>query len=433
MDENYFDKKLKDILESPPSFEPDANAMQLMQQRLRAAQSPTKRRGIWPWFLSLFLLLFLLGGGILYSQQKVLTAQVTSLHHQLSLITRDTVVEKQIIHHFDTIYTTVYREKYIRLTRPNYTQHLSESSLGDYSYSNPIFSYSGYSRKGLLSWSLGKRLISLLDENPDSSFLDQDSSKLTAVLQLDPFAEVLSPIDRLLFGELARLNATNTLSAKEEGQSPLAISEKGVNPLYYFTPTGLKGQFHLSPLLLPSGDLGGTSFEIGAALEIELPQYRTLELGAEWLGTNFEIKDPGKFARFPILDPTDPADVLHELKGALSYLQLRASIRQVLFPKHRWKPHLSVGFVAYRPIRQELTYEYLNGSGEYDLRSVLKGGSFLARNLRLGLGAEIPLSKKMNLLNSIQYQHDFSNDATQFFALQYWALNFGINYNFSNK
>ncbi len=433
MDENYFDKKLKDILESPPSFEPDANAMLLMQQRLRAAQSPSKRRGIWPWLLSLLFLLFLLGGGALYSKQKALNSALTALNKQLTLITQDTVIEKQIIHHFDTIYTTVYIEKYIGLTRPNLIQDWSESSLADYSYSNPIFSYSGYSRKGLLSWSLGKRLISLLDERPDSSFLDQESSKLTAVPLPDPFAEVLSPIDRLLFGELTRLNATNTLSAKEEGLSPLAISEKGVNPLYYFTPTGFKGQFHFMPLLLPSHGLGGTSYALGTALEIELPQDRTLELGAEWLGMNFEAKDPAEFASFPIVAPTDPSDVLHELKGALSYLQLSATIRQVLFPKHRWKPHISAGFVAYRPLRQILTYEYLNGAGEYKLRSVLKGGSFLTPNFRMGLGTEIPLSKKMNLLNSIHYQHDFSNDATPFFALQYWALNLGVNYNFSNK
>lgn len=433
MDENYFDEKLKDILESPPTFEPDANAVQLMQQRLRAAQSPPKRRGIWPWLISLVLLLFLLAGGALYSKQKALTSQLTSLNQQLSLLTQDTVVEKQIIHHFDTIHTTVYIEKYIRLTRPSLTQDWRESSLANYSYSNPIFSYSGYSRKGLLSWSLGKRLISLLDERPDSSFLDQESAKLTAGLRLDPFAEVLNPIDRLLFGELARLNATNTLSAKEEELSPLAIAEKGVNPLYYFTPTGLKGQFHFMPLLLPSHDLGGNAYALGAALEIELPQHRTLVVGAEWLGMNFEAKAPAKFTTFPIVPPTDPADVLHELKGTLSYLQLSAAVRQVLFPTHRWKPHISAGFVAYRPLRQVLTYEYLNGAGEYSLRSVLKGGSFLTPNLRLGLGTEIPLSKKINLLNSIQYQHDFSNDASSFFALQYWALNLGVNYNFSNK
>ena len=44
MDDNYLDKKFKDILESGSEFEPDAAALSDMQKRLATLQPKQKRR-----------------------------------------------------------------------------------------------------------------------------------------------------------------------------------------------------------------------------------------------------------------------------------------------------------------------------------------------------------------------------------------------------
>jgi hypothetical protein len=108
MDEQQFDKRLKEILETPPEFELAPSAMKDMQKRLQA--SKRKRRGAWVWWLvAALLLLPLLGGmGYLFAQYQKLQQEVDFLSQQ-SNIQRDTVLEKQIIYHFDTIYRTVYR------------------------------------------------------------------------------------------------------------------------------------------------------------------------------------------------------------------------------------------------------------------------------------------------------------------------------------
>ena len=59
-------------------------------------------------------------------------------------------------------------------------------------------------------------------------------------------------------------------------------------------------------------------------------------MAAESLIMDFEAKDPNQFSTFPILDPKDPTDILHELKGNFSYLQIPVMIRQRMFPNRKF-------------------------------------------------------------------------------------------------
>ena len=117
MEDNYFDKKLKRILESSPDIPVDPLASQDMLRRLRASKETRHKRSGLMAFLPLLLLLFLLGGGYLLYKVNNLNHQLISLHQQLnnqsSTVQIDTITRNQVIHHFDTIYRVVYQKVYL--------------------------------------------------------------------------------------------------------------------------------------------------------------------------------------------------------------------------------------------------------------------------------------------------------------------------------
>ena len=207
------------------------------------------------------------------------------------------------------------------------------------------------------------------------------------------------------------------------------VPDPKVNPAYYFMPNGFSVSLYGSPGIWPTHNLGGGAFSYGVAGIIELPQNRSLEIGAEILNLKFEIKDdPVGFARFPITDPNDPTDILHELKGNFSYLQIPIMMRQRFGNNNRFKPMISAGFVAYQLQRQEFVYEYLNLSGEYKLENTIKDGNFSADNLRIGLGASYSFGKRWSTALEVQYQHGFSLNELEYFKLRFWGVQLGVNY-----
>lgn len=53
---DYFDKRLKDVLESPRDFEPEESAVLDIQRRLRAIQLPNNNMLLRLWLLLLLLI-----------------------------------------------------------------------------------------------------------------------------------------------------------------------------------------------------------------------------------------------------------------------------------------------------------------------------------------------------------------------------------------
>ncbi len=437
MGDNYFDEKLKDILESPPEYEPDTLALQDMQKRLRNRGGGTGARGWIPWVLSSVLLLFLTGSGILLQRLNSLQAKLTHLEDQLLTAQNisDTIIHQQIIQHYDTIYTTIYREKYLpaetalasfpNLYRPTFPRLLGQPGIARSSHGQPVLN------QGIYSWSLDENRYSLLERSPSSSFFTTDSLMAEVGEEVDFWAEPMNPVGSMSLRFL-RSQPTWTKASVQGPSLPIRpYKQSTISPLYYFTPVGLAVQGNVTPLVLPSHDLGGTSFSFGGGLAIKLPQQRSLVVGADWLSINFDLKEPEQFEPFPILDPEDPADVLHELKGYFSYLQVPLSLRQQLFTSKTWSAAVSVGMVAVKPVRHRLEYEYLNGQGEYKLFINEPTAPFSIRNLRLGLESQIQLNRRLSFTPELQYQHAFDTQELEFFPLRYWSLRLGLQYDFS--
>lgn len=436
MGDNYFDEKLRDILESPPEYEPDALALQDMQQRLRDRGGGIRGRTWFPWVLSAILFLLLAGAAVLFQQLAVLQSQVQQLEDQLTTVqsTTDTIIHQQIIQHYDTIYTIIYKEKYLpvqeALAQFPELYEASSPSLFWGERNGGLITSTG-NNQGLLSWSLDENRYSLLERSPSSSFFSSDTLATEKVDDFDFWANKAFPLEGRIWKQLSAKRSWET--AVVDGPTlPIKPYKKStISPLYYFTPIGLAAKAVVDPVVLPSHDLGGSSYAFGAGFEIKLPQNRSLEIGGEWLSMKFELKDPAEFGRFPILDPEDPADVLHELKGDFSYLQIPVSLRQQFLPNKNWSPSISIGMVAVKPIRQRLEYEYIDGQREYKLSNNAPSAPFSVRNLRIGAASQIQLNRRLSINPAVQYQHAFETQAQEFFPLRYWSLRLGLQYDFS--
>jgi hypothetical protein len=168
-------------------------------------------------------------------------------------------------------------------------------------------------------------------------------------------------------------------------------------------------------------------------LAVQLPRNRSLLVRGQLLNTGFEVKDAAEFVRFPELMPNDPSDVLHELKGQTTFLEVLVGLRQRFFTEASVQPFVTAGIVAYRPLKQQLTYEYLNAGEEYSLGTAISSGAFSMDNLHLGAGVEVPVGRRFVLASEVIYRHGFSIQEDEFFPLRYWALQLGLHHQFSKK
>ncbi len=433
MDDNYFDKKLKDILESGPDIHPDESAMMDMRQQLRSIEKPKRKRRFLPILLSLLLLPILFGGGYLFQKIKTLNEKVILLSEEISKTHYiDTIIQKEIIYQIDTVFNTVYYEKIIREESSDRPRNEYNSSLVYRSGIGQPGRYTPFVFNTRVNddWSIGKRRIPLFAQNPSFSLFNEnsyyDKEDLSLKKPKDIF-EALDPISTRFFDIAYEVEFDMD---KTVDLSDPSYKKKKTKTAYYFVPIDFSVGLNYNPSVLTFNDFGAQGKTYGANGEIHFAGDRSLTIGAEYLRTSFEIKEdsPELIALFPIVNPTDPMDVLHEVKGTFHYLQIPITLKQKFRTDKKLQTNISAGFVAYQPLKYDLKYEYINSSGEYKLPLTLKNGEFSVDNLRLGIGADYSLSDKISANADLLYQHGFSLNANEYYKLRYWAFNLGLKY-----
>ncbi len=441
MEDKYFDKKIKGILESAPDLEPDELAVQDMRKRLK--ELPGRKRRSFLYLIPLLLVPFLMLGGFFYKKYSDLQKQLVLLNTEISTIKQyqktDTIFEKTTIHHYDTIFNVIYREHYVKASKEKirtYTGFQSPFYNQGLLYSETF--YTPY----ILSRSLGKPSNSLFTFRPGSGLFNTSRSVLfpnELGIVPNPFTKKEEKIDywSIAFSQLDKKGPfflpplTPEIPQWVQELEPDVPEDYDlkVKPAYYFIPNGIAAQASWNPavILFDAFDNRGTIYGLGGG--IRFPGGRSLNLGVELLNTDFEIKDMALFDQFPIRNPDDPTDVLAELKGNFSYLQVPVTMRQSFFNESKFKPFINIGFTAVRPIRQRFVYEYFNSSGEYSLSDTFRAGAFSVDHMRFGIGGEYEIFEKTSLLGEAIYQQGFSQGTGEYFKLRYFALNLGLRYN----
>lgn len=442
MDDNYLDKKLKGILESPPDRVPDRSDMLDMQRRLRGMRAGDNGgRSGFPILFWLPLLLLALLSGFFWQKYRGLEGKIQELTQQLSLTGRtDTLIEKQYIYRIDTIYQTVYH--YFK-NEPAYLtteQSATPDQPAGVLDANPLFT-SFISQRIATSdfdWSLNGHTFSLLEHGPGSGFLSYGRRPLSIAAPVLEATEEeaatvswpMAPLPPYTLRALPQYNSTKPDLKPLLKDDAIDFRKRQINPIYYFIPVGFQLKTQAGPAVLLQDDLHNISFAMDISGAVALPRQRSLEAGIGLFSLNMESKNPKQAGIFPSPEPNYPQDRLHELKAKFRYQQLYAGLRQGFAWGQKWRPSVALGVAATRPVRQYLNYEFIGPNGEYHLVQDGPKGSFRLNSFRAAFGLDYELNRRFSLSSELLYQYQFDQQELEYLRLRYGALKLGLNYHF---
>lgn len=441
MDEKNFDKKIKNILGNPPSFEMPPAALDDMKKRLNEEMPNKKTRGLALMWLPLLLLPFLLGGLYLYFSNQAMKQELEQFKSQLLVIQEDSLItRRKITYQYDTIYNTIYKDiiverryekvipsKNTNYINRNYNSILRMNSSADrWSNLNPLFYRN-----------LGDEGPDMLNPSSNSNFYTprfnpfysyafdnaNSNNKSTATRRLNQFSTIPSLNHNLISSNPYILFEHDSMQVIKLNKAP------EVNPLLYLSPTGIDLGITYSPLVFANTPGGSNSRSYGLTAEIKFPHPLRLQVGFEKIDANFYTKDPADYAAYPIPSPNNPNDLLEEAKGSFSYLQIPVSLKWVFAESNKFSPFIQGGIVARKPFRQSFNAEYLSPlTGEYTNQSNFSDGDFSIENIRAGLGVEYSFLQKFTASSSLFYQSAFETTDGDYFKLRYFGLGIGLSY-----
>jgi hypothetical protein len=440
MENDYFDEKLKRILENAPQFEPTADDLLDMQNRLAGIRAKAAPKSGWwtlAWLLPLFLLLFLLLS--LFFIQKINRLEkaiglleAKTLKNQTVQV--DTIFEKRTIYQIDTVYHLVYRTSYEDLPsswysapKPSLFQAFitSEHHVSTNPASTPLERllrpYQAIDQLAFLETRANSS-----QQKPGEGEVLNETTLFDKTALFDPFPLLLNP------QTLKPYHPTNyqLLALGDFNFSGTKAKQNRWPDFYYFVPQNISLGLQLSPLLLPTHGYGGSAFNVGVHLVLGFPGKRSMRLGAELLSMDFELKNPEQFTDFPSNDPDQPSAILSEIKPQINYLQVPFVLQQEFYLGPTLNLSLGAGLVALRPVKQTIKYEYISPGGEYYENRNFNDSDFTLNNLRFLLGLNYEINSHLSLEANWLYQRALTSPDDQFFPLNYWALELGTKYSF---
>lgn len=440
MEDNYFDNKLKDILENPPEFKPDARAISDMERRLDAPINNKPSRAAWLWWLlPLFFLPFLFGTIFFYTKYQTLNTKLNDLNSQLIHYQKDTTSQNYITYHYDTIYNTIYKDIIVErhYERQVVPPPIRYATFGNYSNPSNLLGSRNLTDFGVYSagnvFGQPPNVFSAPFIN-SGQFLEKGLSRQELLeKEFDLKNRIAERIKDLDLEEVETYKRFRHIHLQEMINDPnWEPFERNVNPIRYFVPKGINVSFAHSPTNngnFSDANYSGKSVGLYAALEFH--KNIQLQIGAENLGLEFEIKDQSLYTKYPIVNPDDPTDFLKELKVNTKYLQIPIIFQKSFRMNKVLQPIFGVGIVATKPYKQNIKYEYISSNvGEYDKNQTLKAGDFSVNNIRTTIGLNYNFWRKWSLHSEFMYQHAFEQGAGEYHKLNYFGWRTGLKYSF---
>jgi len=450
MERHNTDDLFKKMLENPPPMRPDMDALEDMNRRLDAAQTK-QRGGVWWWLLPLLFLPFLFSSIFFYLKYQTAQNTLDELNLQLTnqqLNTQtDTLTQRITIYQYDTIYNRVYQEVIIQRNIAKTPALLASNGGYFIQPSSPNFgapdlwvnttaaAFNTFDKSSLQPSQLellrdGEALsLSQIAEVLNKSGVDNGSSSSfkNSILHLLP-----TDIETLSFlGN--RFNYERPLPLSDHFLNLSAKSNvERINPLWYLVPTGFQAGFNWSPLgiaNLPGSDNKVKAF--GFLGDVEFTSNTRLQFGVEYLSAPLKAETGEELSQFPAAIPDDPADLLSELYGDFTYLQVPLTLKYVFQPTKKWKPSIGVGMIARLPLKEQLRYEFVSAQiGEYQQIQPLDNGVFSVKNVRGAVGLEYTFYKNYTIQAEGFYNYQFGVSTNPYVQFRYGGLNMGLKYKF---
>lgn len=432
-----FYKKLRDKLNQPPEFPFEEGQWNQLEKRLDNAGPVNgatffKNTG---WVL-LWLLPLLLIGGFSWYYIGNANRQIASLQAKLDQnihFQTDTTFRNVLVYQYDTIYqtTTVYKNLVLQETNkpssfsPNSSAFFVNSQLlvDDFQEKlDRLSNQSVFSSEGIN--------ISSLSTFRQWLTPDVAATQKVYVFNEEAIKQNLPPLGQLEMDYLRLPIREPDLFQWYE--APLVSIDRNIPLWAYLQPTGLRvgGTAGMSTLVNSPGESSG-GFNAGLLAEITFGKQFSLELGAALQEVQYKLEDDDDdLSTFPVIDPTNAGDRLHELVVKPQYIQIPFGFKYRLRPDKKWRPFINAGLVAKKLRKQQLKYEFIGNFEEYYLNQTLPGNEFSINTFYGGLGIEYAFGKKWNAFVGGIYNHQFKKGDSEINKNQQVNLNSGIFYRF---
>lgn len=405
MDNQYFDDKLRGLLENAPEVQPDCETIKDFRRALRATKD-SKQRRLWP----ILFLPLLLGMFWLAWRNSLLLDQFQQLAKRVEEGTKvDTIYQIEHIYRGDTIVQFVFLHAAFQNsnTFPAFANALP-------TFDKPI---TGIQMGG--STGLSSHLFKYTSTNRHA---EPDGIPLTPIQT--PFPKLPGfPVAPILY----QRNLNNLGWITQQPTLPLSKGEKRL--LSFFRPTALHLGLQVTPLQLGPPPLDGDFFSAGLQFHLAFPGKRSLGIYPQIVATSVKVETPEVFNEFPVVLPNDPSDELHEIKGQFQYLEMPLLLQQDFRLKGRLHPRISIGLVAAQSLRRSLNYEFYADDEEYSINGPISDPNFTLQHARLGTGLIYYFGKQFSLNTDLFYQFKFPGTPSQILDLQYLGWSIGIRYN----
>ena len=451
MKEFNTDDLFKKILENPPPMRPDMEALEDMNRRLDAVKD--KRKGVlWWWLVPLLLIPLLFSSIFFYFKFKNAKQEIFELNLQLTdnqqITKKDTLTQSITIYEYDTIFNTIYKDVYVNKkyeetaiqlgNTEGYFSTLASTIPNKYSLCESVaeglntFDKSSFQPSQLELLKNGKVIalneIALILENGKASSESNSSN---------------TQLDRKEFTTLSAVEKLNFLNNRFQYDYPLPPSDHflnlatkterdKINPLWYFVPTGFQLGFNWSPIGI--AQLPGSNNNvktIGLVGELEFTRNTRLQFGLDYLSVPLQAESLEELNLFPMVEPNNPDDILREIYGDFTYLQVPLTFKYIMQPDKKWRPTIGIGMIARLPLKEEFRHEFISlQGGEYTSNQPINDGSFSIANLRGTLGIDYNFYKNYTLQVEGFYNYQFGENTNPYFNLRYGGLNMGLKYKF---
>jgi len=437
-------KIISDALNNPPDFPIDEEKWLLLEQQLDLEEDkkPIAGTGMvksigWGF---LYVLPFLLLSGYIFYYKHLSNNQIQELQAKISKLENEQKesslfsekVKNKTVHHYDTVYHIINRAKENvafenrGIPRIIYLPYFNNDFY--FQSQSPKNSFSSFSNNNYNSnWIDGKNSL--------SNYLRESISKESLQSSSNRNREDYSIRNVDL---LASKSITELLLETEIPKLPLPFFNSNLKKKKRFDP-GKKLRpkgFHLNAnytFLNPK--IGHTTASSGYAsgLLSELVYSKNLRMmiGLEYMELKYQIDDKNILnEKYPHVTPADPHDVLAYMKAKLQYLQIPFGMRYVMRPRFDFRPIVGIGAISRRPLKQNLSYEYLGVMQEYYVDRVFESSPFTLKTLSGSIGFEYDLSRNLSMTLMGTYYKDVRQNSYEFELLKMYGLQFGATVNF---
>jgi hypothetical protein len=430
MDEQQFDKDIRNILENSPPFEVTEQAVTDMNARINQAYGLRRWWIPWWWWVPLLVLPFAVGTTYFFVKFQNLNKKLDEINLRLSLNQNDTITHNYIVYHYDTVYSKV---------------SLTEGGEQRFKAQN---SWPSYRSQGENSWTgqhpFTTTIPSFYPDNPEGNavnyrLLDQiESGKvtLTDLKRTLDFIEEVNDIDTRSWTNLIAISRSRTPYLPTTN----FIKEKALlsfSPIHF----SIGHAKRLRTPLVEGIQLGGffglatlTEYSNSPVWEanVDLLFSRKLKMrtGFQQIAIDFEEKEEDHFDQYPLVQPDNPGDELEEIKVNYALARVPLRIIYTFASRKSIRPYIGIGFSGIKAIRPKLKYEFSGSAGEYYKMQTFDIPSISINNFEFGVGLEFYLGKGINAsLEGYRFQN-FDKNLEQINRLSHLGGKVGLHYSF---